>query len=59
MNGSGNSRRIELERGCTRDALHTLGGVSKSACRSRIRLFEPLTRNVPSTSVAASPVRSQ
>jgi hypothetical protein len=32
--------------------MRTLGGVSNIACRSLIRLFEPLTRNVPATSVA-------
>ena len=30
----------------------TRGSVSNWACSSRIRLFEPFTRNVPSTSVA-------
>lgn len=30
----------------------TRGGASKAACSSRIRLLEPLTRKVPSTSVA-------
>src|ERR1700722_7513932 len=33
--------------------IRTLGGVSKSAWSSRIRLFDPLTRKVPSPSVAA------
>ena len=32
----------------------TRGGVSNTACSSRIRLFDPLTRKVPSVSVAAS-----
>ena len=44
MNGIGG-----VERG-----VHTRGGVSNAACSSRMRLAEPLTRKVPSTSVAAS-----
>ena len=32
----------------------TLGGLSKAACSSRIRLFDPLTRKVPAISVAGS-----
>lgn len=35
------------------EQLLTLGGFSNSACRSRMRLAEPLIRNVPCTSVAA------
>lgn len=34
------------------DRKQTLGGASKHCCSSRIRLFEPLTRKVPGTSVA-------
>jgi hypothetical protein len=33
--------------------IRTRGGVSNTACRSRICLFDPLTRNAPWTSVAA------
>jgi hypothetical protein len=34
----------------------TLGGVSNAAWSSRILLFDPLTRNVPGTSVAVEGV---
>lgn len=37
-----------------RHSLRTLGGDSNAACNSRIRLFEPFTRKVPSTSVAGT-----
>lgn len=42
--------RLELK--ALEQSTPTRGGVSKAAWRSRMRLVEPLTRNVPSTSVA-------
>lgn len=38
------------------EGARTRGGVSNTACSSRMRLFDPLTRNVPATSVATDTV---
>lgn len=46
------SMRLILASNRPSRAVRTRGARSKSACSSRMRLVDPLTRNVPSTSVA-------